>query len=59
MKLLASNERKITQDKNRENLSHLEINEIVLFHCNNVNNDYQQFSRVLHTFVPNSHLVVY
>ena len=26
---------------------------IVLFHCNIVNNDYQQDSRVLYTFVPN------
>ena len=32
---------------------HLEITEEVLVHCNIVNNDYQQDSRVLHTFVPN------
>ena len=32
---------------------HLEITEVVLVHCNIVNNDYQQDSRVLHTFVPN------
>ena len=27
--------------------------EVVLVHCNVVNNDYQQDSRVLYTFVPN------
>ena len=35
-------------------LPHLEITEVVLVHCNIVNNDYQQDSRVLHTFVPNT-----
>ena len=53
MKLLGSNENKITKDKNDENVPHLEITEVVLVHCNIVNNDYQQNSRVLHTFVPN------
>ena len=32
---------------------HLEITEVVLVHCDIVNNDYQQDSRVLYTFVPN------
>ena len=32
---------------------HLEIKEVVLVNCNIVNNDYQQDSRVLYTFVPN------
>ena len=32
---------------------HLEITEVLLVHCNIVNNDYQQDSRVLYTFVPN------
>ena len=31
----------------------VKITEVVLNHCNVVNNDYQQDSRVLHTFVPN------
>ena len=31
---------------------HLEITKIVLVHWNIVNNDYQQDSRVLYTFVP-------
>ena len=39
--------------KKGENVPHLEITEVVLVHCNIVNNDYQQDSRVLHTFVPN------
>ena len=53
MKLLGSTEYKITKDKNGENVPHLEITEVVLVHCNIVNNDYQQDSRVLYTFVPN------
>ena len=53
MKLLGSTESKITTDKNGENVAHLEITEVVLVHCNMVNNDYQQNSRVLYTFVSN------
>ena len=53
MELLGSTENKITKDKNGENVPHLEIREVVLVHCNIVNNDDQQDSRVLHTFVPN------
>ena len=53
MKLLGSTKSKITKDKNIENVPHLEITEVVLIHCNIVNNDYQQDSRVLYTFVPN------
>ena len=53
MKLLGITENKITTDKNGENVPHLEITEVVLVHCNIVNNDYQQDSRVLYTFVPN------
>ena len=34
-------------------MPHLEITEVVLVHCNIADNDYQQDSRVLHTFVPN------
>ena len=48
MKFAGSTENKITKDKNYENVPHL-----ILVHCNIVNNDYQQDSRVLHTFVPN------
>ena len=53
MKLLGSNKSKITKDKNGENVPHLEITEVILVHCNVVNNDYQQDSRILYTFVPN------
>ena len=53
MKLLGSTESKTTKDKNSENVPHLEIVELVLVHCNLVNNDYQQDSRILYTFVPN------
>ena len=53
MKLLGSTKSKITEDKNGENLPHLDITEVVLVHCDIVNNDYQRDSRVLHTFVPN------
>ena len=54
MKLLGSTESKITKNKNGENVPHLEVVELVLVHCNLVNNDYQQDSRMLFTFVPNS-----
>ena len=37
-------------------MPHLETTEVVLIHCNIVNNDYQQDSRVLYTFVPNKSL---
>ena len=44
MKLLGSTKNKIAKDENRENVPHLEITELVLVHCNMVNNDYQQDS---------------
>ena len=53
MKLLGSTKNKITKDKYGENVPHLEITEVVLVHCNMVNNDYQHDSRVPYTFVPN------
>ena len=53
MKLLGSTESKMTKVKNGENVPHLEIVELVLVHCNLVNNDYQQDSRILYTFIPN------
>ena len=40
MKLLGSTESKITKDKNGENVPHLEVVELVLVHCNLINNDY-------------------
>ena len=53
MKLLGSTKTKITKDKNGKNVPNLEITEVVLIHCNIINNDCQQDSRVLYTFVPN------
>ena len=53
MKLLGSTKDIIDSDKNSENIPRLENVEVVLVHCNLVNNSYQQASRVLFTFVPN------
>ena len=53
MKLLGSTKNKITKDKTGENIPHLEITEAILVHCNIVNNDYEQDSRVLYMFAPN------
>ena len=65
MKLLGSTKSKITKDKNGENVPHLEIVEFTKFKFTKfnkfpkftkftfVNNDYQQDSRILYTFVPN------
>ena len=53
MKLLGSTRSKIKKDKNGENVPYLEIYEVVLIHCNVVNNSYQQNSRVLFVLAPN------
>ena len=53
MKLLGNTENKIAKEKTCKNVPHLEITEVVLVHCNIVNNHYQLDSRVLYTFVPN------
>ena len=43
MKLLRITKSKITKDdENYKNVPRLEIAEVVLIHCNIVNNDYQQ-----------------
>ena len=52
VKLLGSTKDIIDADKNSENVPRLENVEVVLVHCNLVNNSYQQHSRVLFTFVP-------
>ena len=41
MKLHGSTEKKIYKNKNGENAPHLKNTEVVLVHCNIVNNDYQ------------------
>ena len=52
MNLLESTKDTIDADKNSDNVPKLENVEVVLVHCNLVNNAYQQHSRVLFTFVP-------
>ena len=52
MKLLRCTKSKITKDENGTNAPCLEITEVVLVHCNNANNDYQD-SNTLYAFVPN------
>ena len=53
MKLLGSTKSEITKDENVEIVTRLEITEVLLIHFNIVNNNYQQDSRVLNTFVRN------
>ena len=53
MKLLGSLKKDIDQNKDGELLPKLETVGVVLVHCNLVNNNYQQASKVLFTFVPN------
>ena len=53
MKLLGSTSNSIDGDKNSELVPKLESADLVLVHCNVVNNSYQQISKVLFTFVPN------
>ena len=53
MKLFQSTNRKITKDENGKYVPYWKITELVLFHCNIVNNNYLQNSRDLYTFVPN------
>ena len=47
MGFLGGTKNKITKIENEEIVPHLEITEVVLAHCNIVNNDYQQDLRVL------------
>ena len=53
MKLLGSAKEDVDKDKDGEGAPKLESVEVVLVHCNLVNNSYQQASKVLFTFVPN------
>ena len=52
MKLLGSTKKDVDQDKDGEDVPKLESVEVVLVHCNLVNNNSQQASKVLFTFVP-------
>ena len=53
MKPLGRAKEDVDKDKDGEDVSKLESVEVVLVHCNLVNNSYQQASKVLFTFVPN------
>ena len=53
MKSLGSTKSKIKKNENGKNVPNLDIIEAVLVYCNIVNNNYQQNSKVLYTFVPN------
>ena len=53
MELLGSTKKDVDKDKDWEDVPNLESVEVVLVHCNLVNNIYQQASKVLFTFVPN------
>ena len=53
VKLLGSTKSKKTKDENGENVTYLEITEVILVYCHIVNNNYQQNSKVLYTFIPN------
>ena len=53
MKLFGSTKSEMNKDENDENVLHLEITEVVLDHCNIVNNNCQPNSRALYIFVSN------
>ena len=53
MQLLRSSKKVIDKNKDGEIVPRLETDEVVLVHCNLANNNYQQASKVLFTFVPN------
>ena len=57
MKVLESNKSEINTDKNGKYVPNLEITEIFV-HCKFVNNNYQQDSKLLHTFIPNKSFLV-
>ena len=51
MELFDSTKNKIIKGENGENVPYVDIIEVVLVHCNIVNNEHQQDSRVSYTFV--------
>ena len=53
MKLLGRTKNYVDQDKGEEDIPKLESVEVVLVHCNLVNNNYLQALKVLFTFVQN------
>ena len=53
MQLLGSSKKVIDKNKGGEIVPRLETVDVFLVHCNLVNNNYQQATKVLFTFVPN------
>ena len=53
MQLLGSSKKVVHKNKDGEIVPRLETAEVALVHCNLVNNNYEQASKVLFTFVPN------
>ena len=54
MKSLGRTGKNINKYKDSDHVPNLEIDEVVLMHCNLVNNGYQQPSKLLFRFVPNN-----
>ena len=57
MKLLGNRNKDADKDKDVEDVPKLDSVEVVLVHCNLVNNSYQQASKVLFTSVPKNNMV--
>ena len=53
MKVLGSAKNDVDKDKDGEDVPKIEPVEVILVHCNLVNNSYQKASKVFFTFVPN------
>ena len=56
MRLFGITKNDADQDEDGEEMLKLESAEVILVHCNLVNNNYQQTSKVLFTFVPKKQL---
>ena len=57
MRLFGITKNDADQDEDGEEMLKLESAEVILVHCNLVNNNYQQTSKVLFSFVPKNNLV--
>ena len=57
MRLFGITKNDADQDEDGEEMLKLESAEVILVHCNLVNNNYQQTSKVLFTFVLKNNLV--
>ena len=57
MELFGNTEQKVTEEKDDENVPHLEITEAIVVYCNAVNNQYLRDSWVSSKFVLDKHLI--